>query len=430
MEKKNLFHASIMRYLYFSFLIFLFSFTTAHGDTVSDLKQKISDRNVTIQALEKEIQQYQVQVDKTNKEANTLQNTINSLDLSRKKLEAEIKLTQNRISNQNSEIERLKININDKDERIIHSRRVISEILKKVYSSDSQSLAETLVGYESLSSFWESVDNLVSLQDSARDRIKDLAQLKVNLENNKKAIEKKREELVVLKADLADQSFALSETAKEKAALLKETKNIEANYKALIANKVAQKAQFEKELYEYESALKIVIDPASLPATGSGVLKWPLDKVIITQYFGNTAFATQNAQIYNGKGHTGIDLGAPVGTPVKASQSGIVTGVGNTDLVRSCYSYGKWIFIKHPNGLSTLYAHLSNQLVTTGQTVTAGQTIGYSGNTGYSTGPHLHFGVYATQGVRVTTFDNSINCKGVLIPLADPKAYLNPLSYL
>jgi murein DD-endopeptidase MepM/ murein hydrolase activator NlpD len=155
-----------------------------------------------------------------------------------------------------------------------------------------------------------------------------------------------------------------------------------------------------------------------------------LGKVIITQYFGNTEFATKNAQIYNGKGHTGVDFGASVGTPVKAAMDGIVTGVGNTDLVRTCYSYGKWIFIKHPNGLSTLYAHLSNQTVQDGQTVSTGQTIGYSGNTGYSTGPHLHFGVYATQGVRVTSFDNSINCKGVVLPLADPKAYLNPLSFL
>lgn len=419
-----------MRYLYFSFLLFIFSFTIVHADEITDLKQKISERNVTIQSLEKEIKEYQAQVEKTGKEANTLQNTINSLDLSKKKLEAEIKLTQNKISNQNLEIQRLTIDIGDKGERITHSRRVIREILKKVYFSDSQTLAETFVGYSSLSNFWDSVDSLVTLQDSAQDRIKELAKIKTNLEDNKKIIEKKREELVVLKEDLADQSFALSETAKEKADLLKQTKNTEANYKAILANKVAQKAQFEKELFEFESALKIAIDPASIPRSGSGVLKYPLDKVIITQYFGNTAFATQNAQIYNGKGHTGIDFGTPVGTPIKAAASGIVTGVGNTDLVRTCYSYGKWIFIKHPNGLSTLYAHLSNQLVRDGQTVTAGQTIGYSGNTGYSTGPHLHFGVYATQGVRVTTFDNSINCKGVLIPLADPKAYLNPLSYL
>jgi murein DD-endopeptidase MepM/ murein hydrolase activator NlpD len=108
----------------------------------------------------------------------------------------------------------------------------------------------------------------------------------------------------------------------------------------------------------------------------------------------------------------------------------VVKGTGNTDSQRGCYSYGKWVLIEHPNGLSTLYAHLSVIGVTVGQSVTSGQVIGYSGRTGYATGPHLHFGVYATQGVKVVQFTSSINCKNVSIPIADPTAYLNPLSYL
>ena len=167
-----------------------------------------------------------------------------------------------------------------------------------------------------------------------------------------------------------------------------------------------------------------------IPKTGSGVLIWPLDNVYITQYFGNTSFATANPQVYNGRGHTGIDFRASIGTPVRSSLSGVVQGTGNTDAIRGCYSYGKWIMIKHPNGLSTLYAHLSLQNVIIGQEVKTGQVIGYSGNTGYSTGPHLHFGVYATQGVKIQTFSTSVNCRGAVIPVADYKAYLNPLSFL
>jgi murein DD-endopeptidase MepM/ murein hydrolase activator NlpD len=107
-----------------------------------------------------------------------------------------------------------------------------------------------------------------------------------------------------------------------------------------------------------------------------------------------------------------------------------VVGVSNTDLVPGCYSFGKWVMVKHPNGLSTLYAHLSLQTVSVGQKVGTGELIGYSGNTGYTTGPHLHFGVYATQGVQITLFKNSLHCKGATIPLATLDAYLNPLSYL
>jgi murein DD-endopeptidase MepM/ murein hydrolase activator NlpD len=88
----------------------------------------------------------------------------------------------------------------------------------------------------------------------------------------------------------------------------------------------------------------------------------------------------------------GTDFGVGVGTPVMAAMNGRVTtskdlrGSGNGGY----RSYGRYITIG--NGLdSTLYAHLSQRGVSTGQTVRAGQLIGYSGNTGNSTGPHMHF---------------------------------------
>lgn len=86
-----------------------------------------------------------------------------------------------------------------------------------------------------------------------------------------------------------------------------------------------------------------------------------------------------------GKMHTGVDLAASIGTPVRAAASGIV--------VKACnYSgYGKYIKIKHSERYSSAYAHLSRVVVCSGQYVKQGQIIGYSGNSGYSTGAHLHY---------------------------------------
>jgi murein DD-endopeptidase MepM/ murein hydrolase activator NlpD len=263
-----------------------------------------------------------------------------------------------------------------------------------------------------------------------QDKIRDLEGLKANLETNKKQTEKKKQELLALTEDLRSQTKIIADTVAEKNSILKETKNAESNYNKLLATKKLQKEAYEREVFEFESALKIAIDPNNIPTTASGVLQYPIDKVRITQYFGNTEFATKNPQVYNGKGHTGIDFGVSIGTRVKSALGGVVSGTGNTDLARGCASYGKWVMVKHPNGISTLYAHLSLVSVKTGQAVSTGGLIGYSGNTGYSTGPHLHFGVYATEGVRITKLTNSKNCTGVVIPLADLKAYLNPLSYL
>lgn len=93
-------------------------------------------------------------------------------------------------------------------------------------------------------------------------------------------------------------------------------------------------------------------------------MRWPVDNVRVTQTFGDTSFSRSGA--YNGKGHNGIDLAASIGTPLKAALSGVVVGTGNTDTVRGCYSFGKWAMIKHGNGLSTMYAHMSQIGVSTG----------------------------------------------------------------
>jgi murein DD-endopeptidase MepM/ murein hydrolase activator NlpD len=400
------------------------------AQSIGELQNKIQSHNDVIKSLEKEIAQFQTQVEHISKEANTLANAVKALDLTKKKLDANIELTQKKISKTNLQIEQLSKDIGKKEDNIGYNRDIIGSAFRSINEYDNSTLLESLLSEKDLSYFWDEVDSLTRLHEGVKERIGELKEDRLDLIDNRTQTEAKKKELVALKTELNNERQAVLATAKEKQKLLNDTKNLESNYRTILATKVAQKEAFERELFEFESQLKIAIDPSSLPKVGSGVLRWPVTSPVVTQYFGNTPFATANPQIYSGKGHTGIDLRAAVGTTIKAAASGIVTGTGDTDLIRGCYSYGKWVFIKHPNGISTLYAHLSYSAVSTGQSVSAGETIGYSGNTGYSTGPHLHFGVYATQGVRITTFANSINCKGAVIPLADPKAYLNPLSYL
>jgi murein DD-endopeptidase MepM/ murein hydrolase activator NlpD len=400
------------------------------AETLTELRQKIEERNDEIKKLEKEIAAYQAQVEQVGKEANSLQNTIKQLDLSRKKLLADRAITQNRITATTLTIEKLALEIGNKENNIADGRTIIGTALRQINEKENNSFIETYLSYEDLGEYWNDIENLNQFQGELQGRVLELKDLKKSLEDNKKETEAKKRDLVKLKAELEGKAKAIESNQKEKAALLAATKNQEANYKALLQEKIAKRAQFEKELFEFESQLRIAVDPTKIPSVGKGILAWPLDNVTITQYFGNTPFATQNPQIYNGKGHTGVDFRASLGTRIKASASGVVEGTGNTDLVPGCYSYGKWIMIKHNNGLSTLYAHLSSISVTKGQTVTVGDVIGYSGSTGYSTGPHLHFGVYASQGVKIVQYANSINCKNAVIPIADPKAYLNPLSYL
>ncbi len=413
------------------FLALFFSLNAIHvfAQSALDLREKIDSRNDSIKKLEEEIKQYQTDIEALGKEKDSLSNTIKSLDISKKKLQLDIKITENKIETRNLEIRELSLQIGDKNQRISDGKRVISQSLYNISQINSTSVLETVLGEKSFSNIWNNADQLVSLQASMQLRIKELSGLKTDLESNKKLTEKKKSELVALTNDLKNQTEIIAQTTKEKNAILAETKNIESNYKNLLILRRSQKEAYEREVLEFESALKIAINPNSIPSTGSGILKFPLDKIKITQYFGNTSFSTKNPQIYSSGTHNGVDFVASIGTPVKASLRGIVSGAGNTD-VNSCRSYGKWIMIKHSNGLSTLYAHLSLISVVAGQEVSTGEIIGYSGNTGISTGPHLHFGVYATEGVNIAKNRGSKYCGNVTIPYADLKAYLNPLSYL
>lgn len=86
--------------------------------------------------------------------------------------------------------------------------------------------------------------------------------------------------------------------------------------------------------------------------------------------------------------HKGIDIAAPQGTAVYSSAEGEVLRIG-----RQPAGYGNFIELRHPNGMTTLYAHLSRIDVASGDRVGGGERIGLVGSTGYSTGPHLHFEV-------------------------------------
>lgn len=113
------------------------------------------------------------------------------------------------------------------------------------------------------------------------------------------------------------------------------------------------------------------------PRIGTGKLAKPTSRGVITSPFGTRW----------GRRHTGIDIGLPTGTAVKAADGGKVIYSGWKG------NYGKCVIIDHGANIQTLYAHNSSLTVKKGDKVFKGQTIAKSGNTGRSTGPHLHFEV-------------------------------------
>ncbi len=111
-------------------------------------------------------------------------------------------------------------------------------------------------------------------------------------------------------------------------------------------------------------------------------LQLPLKKSYLTSSFGMRVSPISGRWLM----HKGIDMAAPLGTPVYACKGGKVTSTVSMDRV-----YGNYIIIDHGKGMTSLYAHLSSIEVSTGSFVASGQEIGLVGKTGMATGYHLHF---------------------------------------
>ncbi len=142
------------------------------------------------------------------------------------------------------------------------------------------------------------------------------------------------------------------------------------------------------------------------PAVSLPRMQWPLQGVL-TQGFGPSPYwfepSLRVGSAFYPHFHTGIDIAAPWGTPVRAPLAGRVEYTGWQG------GYGNTVVLLHDNGLRTLYAHLSRATVSRGQTVAAGEVVGLAGATGNATGPHLHFEVRPQPQT-----------------VADPMAYLDP----
>lgn len=192
------------------------------------------------------------------------------------------------------------------------------------------------------------------------------------------------------KAGLDEQKAQLDIQRDEQEAKVKEAEGVMADLKAkeehaeaLLEAQLAEEEKIRKQIQAKEKELEDLIAQASFNTGSDYIYPLPSNWVIISSRFGPRTHPI-TGKYHN---HSGTDLPAPGGTPVKACQGGVVTVSAYAQ-----YSYGEYVVINHGNGISTLYAHmtLGSRKVKVGDVVSAGQVIGLVGTTGSSTGNHLH----------------------------------------
>ncbi|NVN96933.1 peptidoglycan DD-metalloendopeptidase family protein [Candidatus Nomurabacteria bacterium] len=391
------------------------------AQTENELRDQISTANSQIDKINKEIEALSNQIAITSEQKNTLATAIKTLTLERNKLIKERQQTEKKISATGLVIKSLSNEITTKSEILDKSKESLSSLIKDLNEQDKITFLQKVLAEDDLESLSREYNNTISLNQNIKDHIQKVSLQKNNLTVSKDKKENEQDLLNTLKKTITAKEMEISANKKEKDSLLIATKNKESEYQKMLAEQLKRKEAFEKSIEDYEAQLSFILNPKLIPKEGSGVLSWPLSSVLITSPYGSRW----------GKFHYGLDFRAKVGTNVYAMASGTVEGTGDTDIACKGASFGKWVFIRYENGLSSTYGHLSSIKATVGEKIKAGDIVALSGNTGSSTGPHLHVAVYASGGVKVDTVPSKA-CNGKIFtqPIAALSSYLNPALYL
>lgn len=357
------------KFLLILILLFILFPKTIIGDEDLEKEKKILDnlksnlKNIESKLKETENYKFTILGELEEIEKNIKDVSLKISDLQKKirNKKDDIQLTENKISLTQLEIEKDKNYLSDK---IFLIYKIKNEPPLEIYFS-SKTITDLLNRI-----------NLINILIRSNKEILDILKLKEqNLLEEKSKLEKEKSELEsFLKETISlEESLKIEEDKRSK--LLNNIKANEEKYKNEISN-------IQKEIENQEKKIEEIIKKAELakklPDVGNII--WPVIGPIVSP------FGTRIHPIY-GKWmfHSGADIDAETGTPVKAVAEGIII---YADWLGS---YGIVVFIKHGSNITTVYAHLKYFVVEVNQYVKQGDIIGYVDNTGLSTGPHLHF---------------------------------------
>lgn len=313
------------------------------------IKSVLPEEMVKLQEINDKIAEYEKEVASLNNEADKLEDSIS-------KLEVDLESAQKKY---------------DEQKEAFETRMIV------MYEAGETTYLDVLLSSKSLTDFVSAYYMMSEIASLDSELLSQVDSEKQAIQIAKDTLEKQKEQ------------YKIAKDNKEKTAItLENTKIVRNNYMNQLTE---EERTLQEQIDSYYSQINDIESEIVMLTTANigseyvgGAMAWPVPGYSrITSPFGMRTHPFTG--VY--KLHTGTDIGAPIGTNFIAANSGTVIKAGWNN------AYGNMVIIDHGGGVSTLYAHGSEILVTVGQTVTKGEPVLKVGSTGYSTGPHAHFEV-------------------------------------
>jgi murein DD-endopeptidase MepM/ murein hydrolase activator NlpD len=355
-------------------LFILMTVSVSYGTSSDEVQTQIDQTKKKLSETKRKENTVLGSLLRTQQELEKIASSLSQLNSNMNTTERKMQIITAQLNSAEMELERVKTEIGGR-------KGVLDQRLVSLYKHGFQSNLEILFRAKNFAEF-------ISRFEIIGGYIRGDLQILKTLQAQQNLIKKKREEIAKKQQELADQKNLY-------ARLQIQTKQQQSRQLSAIEDKQQQLSVLQNDRKALEDALDELEETSkqveeqirsyqlqfqNRPALGTGRYIWPVPGNI-TSYFGNRYHPILKKRKY----HSGIDIAAPAGTPIKAADSGVVIFADRNG------GYGKYISIDHGNGISSCYGHCSLILVDAGQIVTKGDIIGKVGSTGLSTGNHCHF---------------------------------------
>ena len=326
-----------------------------------------------------------------------------SLETTKKDLSTYVKQLDVSLASINDKLQELAAMIEKKEAEIADTTEKLKEALeveqeqyqamksriKFLYEKGDTFYLEMLLSAKTFGDMINKSDYIDMLSSYDEEMLEKFKEIRIAVETFKTALEEEQ--------GILEEAKAASQQEQDAMEVLISSKETEINkYEADIGNKEKLIKEYEAEIAAQNAAIQaleaavleerrqIAAENGILPTYDGGTFAWPAPSYTrISDDYGNRTHPILGVQQF----HNGIDMAAPLGTPILAAYDGKV--------VQSAYNatMGNYIMIDHGDSLYTVYMHAQTLLVSAGTYVARGQKIATVGSTGRSTGPHLHFSV-------------------------------------
>ncbi len=359
------------RFLLILLLVFVLLPTVTFAESAANERARL-------QKIQKELKDKKVKLQATKKKEQKSLSQLVEIKGKLKQAKRQLNRATNKISSNEQSLRSLRTELKETDLVLKQKTAKLFHRIREIYKNSSVNYLDLIFTSKNMSDFINRsyffsrlVENDVGLINVVADKFREASGKKKKLEgitieikSLANTIKKKKQEISREQQKEQQVYSGLKERRKDYENRIAKLERSSEELTSVIRSKVAQNVKTKRT------------------GRGSGSFDWPLRGRITSRY------GYRRHPYWGGRHfHTGLDIAAPYGRPIKAADGGRVI------LARWWDGYGKAVVISHGNDKSTVYGHMSRIYVSNDSTVSKGQIIGLVGSTGYSTGPHLHFEV-------------------------------------